>query len=1277
MAFHPSVKKLKGRIAKSGRSKAPPKTKTVHYNGNQYHHERPHQQDLYTFYPDNQDDAYAYEPPYCVPQDDFYNEIMYQQPHYYNHGDYHTNQPNYMLLDPEDDPMDLHNEDHDLYTTGYGTRSTIDKGKERVHWDPSTQQKMKPKKPAKRNIRFVNEDSSNYIQPPPKRRNSQQDDNVPAQAGPSNSQSQMKTPTQSRPLHHTDQQPTMTRHIPEVRRVEPVREGDTQEEIRDTEMAETSRATRISQSTQAGASHTKPKKKRTTREKPIVNYDVIDDVMNRVANITIQDLVKLVPSVRRQLHGATSIRKKPRPNNNPVTLSSSQQSTQNLTLIDDQKRTFESTAAYATFHVCGVAVRALIDTGASMTCISKTFADDIGLKINAPSSARFTLGNATQQASLGIIFDVPLRPGDKVAIPINVEVLGRCPVPLIVGNNWFTRAHAIINFVEKTLSLRVAKLQVSIPITYVKEIIKPHHDQVEKQQHTRYTKLYYSSDSASDTSTEDYPSSDTSSSSSSDTSDDLQEESSDSIYYLEQEPHESIEAAAHTFIENGIFTYGIYSLSDTRIPPGEAELLIGNIPERAAEEMKFESSSVPHATIDRRISADNIPLGETRFSVLIENNHPDDLVIRYGEPLGDFVPEQEINDDDESIVAYEFAPPLQNSTLASRDQDDLSQDLYPMQSTSSRSYKLKSIHKSDFKLYEVWSRIPITIPPRDQVHIYGEFDTPVLEQLQFTPEAGMAPDQYTHKYFGRDVEPGETEFKITIINERYTQLTILAESFVGMYHPTPKNGNHQEKEPQEIEIQPLPQEYRDRITPPDIDDPAIRSDLYNLLSEYQDIFDWSGENLGRTHLMHHKIETEDVQPIRARPYRLAPVEAEALKKELDKLCKLRVIRPSSSPWAAPVILVKKKNGDYRLVVDYRKLNAVTKKDAYPLPRIDDLLDALGNARIFSALDLRSGFNQVPLHPDSIEKTAFVCKEGVYENLVLPQGCANSPRVFQRLVDICLRPLVNKCVVAYIDDINVYSKTPKEHINHLRRTFECLRTANLTLNPDKCVFFKKNLQFLGFIITADGVAADEEKIIKIKNFPQPKTVTQLRSFLGLASFYRKHVPNFARIARPLHNLTKLQDTPWTPKATEAFEQLKTALTTPPVLARPDFDKPFILATDASREGLGAVLSQLDDNNRERPILYLSRGVNKAESNYSISKLELLAAVWAIKQLRSYLLGKKFQLITDHTALRGLLNTPNPNGMLARWIAFLSEFDYDIQYRPGRTHNNADFLSRLGY
>ncbi|GET01638.1 retroviral-like aspartic protease 1 [Rhizophagus clarus] len=381
-----------------------------------------------------------------------------------------------------------------------------------------------------------------------------------------------------------------------------------------------------------------------------------------------------------------------------------------------------------------------------------------------------------------------------------------------------------------------------------------------------------------------------------------------------------------------------------------------------------------------------------------------------------------------------------------------------------------------------------------------------------------------------------------------------------------------------------------------------------------------------------------------------------------------------SQWTSPVVVVEKKNGKKRLCVDYRKLNKVTKRDCYPLPRIDDMLETLSGSQWFSSLDLASGFWQVELDQKDREKSTFITRFGTYEFTVMPFGLCNAPATFQRLMDTVLRDILWQFVVVYIDDINVGSKTFEEHLLHLEQVFSRLAQAGLKLSPEKCFFFKDEIPFLGHVVSRHGIQTDPEKLRVIKEFPIPKDLTQLRGFIALASYYQKFVKNFSRIVEPLNRLLK-KNTPfvWGNDQVDSFEYLKTCLMTPPILSYPNFEKPFILYTDASTFALGAILSQKNEDKKERVIAYASRTLGKHERNYGITELECLAVVWAVKHFHHYLHGQKFTVITDHAALRYLLNLSNPAGRLGRWLMFLNSYNLEIINRPGKQHTN--FLTTL--
>ena len=454
-----------------------------------------------------------------------------------------------------------------------------------------------------------------------------------------------------------------------------------------------------------------------------------------------------------------------------------------------------------------------------------------------------------------------------------------------------------------------------------------------------------------------------------------------------------------------------------------------------------------------------------------------------------------------------------------------------------------------------------------------------------------------------------------------------------------------------------------------------RASLKALLISYADVFALDSSELGTTQLVTHSIDTGQHLPIRQQ-VRRTPF---ALRKKVDELVEEMldqgVVEPSESPWASPIVLVQKKDGGVRFCVDYRKLNQITKLDEFPLPRIDDTLDLLAGSCHFSALDLASGYWQVAMDPESKEKTAFTTYAGLYQFKKMPFGLVNAPATFQRLMEVVLSGLARRVCVVYLDDVLVFGRTIPEHNANLAQVLQRLRQAGLWLKPKKCRFALKEVEYLGHVVSAKGVQTNPKKVTAVEQFPTPHDVKTLRSFLGLASYYRKFVPHFAKVAGPLHALTK-KEVPflWTQKCQTAFSELKKLLTSAPLLAFPDFTKPFVLETDASGAGLGAILAQKQENGSIRPIAYASRSLQSHERNYGITELEGLGVVWAVKHFRPYLYGHSCEVFTDHSALTSLLNTPQPSGKLARWGMAIQELDLKIRHRSGRTNTNADALSR---
>ncbi|XP_028301871.1 uncharacterized protein LOC114462925 [Gouania willdenowi] len=466
--------------------------------------------------------------------------------------------------------------------------------------------------------------------------------------------------------------------------------------------------------------------------------------------------------------------------------------------------------------------------------------------------------------------------------------------------------------------------------------------------------------------------------------------------------------------------------------------------------------------------------------------------------------------------------------------------------------------------------------------------------------------------------------------------------------------------------------------------PNQQREMTNLLRKWTKVFASHDEDFGRTGVVKHQIPTGSAPPSRERYRPIPPSLYVELRSLLQNMLTSGVVRESASPWAAPIVLVKKKDGSWRFCVDYRKLNALTHKDACPLPRIEEALTELKSARWYSTLDLASGYWQVEMHPLDREKTAFTTPFGLYEFNRMPFGLCNAPATFQRLMQRCLGNLVNDSLLIYLDDVIVFSPDFSSHLRHLEEVFQCLHNHGLKLQPAKCHLFQREVTYLGHVISEHGVATDPAKTTAVREWTVPQTAKQVKSFLGFAGYYRRFIPAFSKIATPLNALTR--DTArhgraasiiWSPECQKAFDLLKEALLTAPILAYADFSQPFRLYTDASLDGLGAVLAQ-EQNGKERVIAYASRSLQQTErndQNYSSFKLELLALKWAItEKFKDYLYGAEFTVFTDNNPLVHL-DTARLGAVEQWWVAQLANFKYVIKYRPGTQNKNADALSRL--
>ncbi|GJW80907.1 putative reverse transcriptase domain-containing protein [Tanacetum coccineum] len=411
-------------------------------------------------------------------------------------------------------------------------------------------------------------------------------------------------------------------------------------------------------------------------------------------------------------------------------------------------------------------------------------------------------------------------------------------------------------------------------------------------------------------------------------------------------------------------------------------------------------------------------------------------------------------------------------------------------------------------------------------------------------------------------------------------------------------------------------------------------------------------------------------PVARAPYRLAPSEMKELSEQLQELSDKGFIRPSSSPWGAPVLFVKKKDGSFRMCIDYRELNKLTVKNRYPLPRIDDLFDQLQGSSIYSKIDLRSGYHQLRVREQDIPKTAFQTRYGHYEFQVMPFGLTNAPAVFMDLMNRVCKPYLDKFVIVFIDDILIYSRDEKEHEEHLKAILELLKKEQLYAKFSKCEFWIPKVQFLGHVIDSRGIHVDPAKIESIKDWASPKTPTEIRQFLGLAGYYRRFIEGFSKIAKSMTKLTqKGIKFDWGEKEENAFQLIKQKLCSAPILALPEGSEDFVVYCDASHKGLGAVLMQ-----REKVIAYASRQLKVHEKNYTTHDLELGSVVFALKIWRHYLYGTRCTVFTDHKSLQHILDQKELNMRQRRWLELLSDYDCDIRYHPGKANVVADALSR---
>ena len=560
-----------------------------------------------------------------------------------------------------------------------------------------------------------------------------------------------------------------------------------------------------------------------------------------------------------------------------------------------------------------------------------------------------------------------------------------------------------------------------------------------------------------------------------------------------------------------------------------------------------------------------------------------------------------------------------------------------------------------------------TIPARSETVISVRCKKSLsLQTVDFDPVPVIgAPGIFVSK--ARVIPDVRGEFKLTVVNVGESDVDLRARTRLGFVHEVGKTVAVVDSVETSSPIDAV--QFGANLSPAEL------SEAQELVKKYEQLFTGNSKKPKQTHLVNHQIITGDALPVKSKYRRVPAAWEKEVEDQVQEMLRNGIIRPSSSPWNSPVILVRKKDNSLRFVCDFRGLNNVTKKDTYPLPHIRDIIDKMQDAKYWTTLDAAGAYWSMPLNEGDREKTAFTVPRGKYEYNVTPYGLTNAGASYQRMMDMCMSGLPFDRILAYMDDIVIFSRTWKEHMVELNAVFDKLLEANITLKASKCVVAASSVDFLGYRLSENGIQPQERLVSTIRDFARPESRKAVKSFLGMAGFYRNFIPNFAEIARPLNNLTsdnvKFQ---WDESCESAFAELKRLLSTEPVLAFPRLGEPFVVDVDASDVAFGGVLMQKGKDGVLHPVAYFSDSVKASQNGWAPTTKEAFALVLAVRHWYVYLAGTEFVLNSDHNPLVFLRSQKDPRGKFSRWILELEEFDYVVKYVPGVENVKADALSR---